>query len=152
FSRQAYIRQPVFVNENCYAYKVLEQFKTEKKHYGIVIDEYGNTVGMVTMHDVLDALVGPVSDEDAFDYRITETGEHQWLADGQVPIVEFLKFFDLDYDFENANNYTTLVGFFLDEYGGTTEVGQKVTIDNLELEITEKEAQRVNKIKITAII
>ncbi len=152
FSLQTYIRQPVFVNENFYAYKVLEQFKTEKKHYGIVIDEYGNTVGMVTMHDVLDALVGPVSDEDDFDYRITETGEHQWLADGQVPIVEFLKFFDLDYDFENANNYTTLVGFFLDEYGGTTEVGQKVTIDNLELEITEKEAQRVNKIKITAII
>ncbi len=149
FDLRTYLKQPVFLNENYYAYKVLELFKKQKNHYGIVIDEYGNTVGMVTLDDVLDALVGDTATEDNFDYRITERNENSWLADGQVPIVEFMKYFDLDFEFENRDNYTTLVGFFLNEHHGVTQVGDKIKIENLELEIIDKDGQRVDKILIT---
>ena len=106
---------------------------------------------MITLGDLLDALVGDTTTEDNFDYRITERNENSWLADGQVPIVEFLKYFDLDYEFENKDNYTTLVGFFLSQHNGVTQVGDKVRIKDLELEIMDKDGQRVDKILITRI-
>ncbi|QOW10040.1 HlyC/CorC family transporter [Kaistella flava (ex Peng et al. 2021)] len=149
FDLKKHLRQPIFLNENYYAYKVLEIFKKEKNHYGIVIDEYGNTVGIITMHDVLDALVGNTATNENFDYRITQRSENTWLADAQFPIVEFIKYFDLDYEFENKDNYTTLVGFFLNAHNGSTEVGDKITIENLELEIIDKDRQRVDKILIS---
>ena len=151
FDLKKYLRQPVFLNENYYAYKVLEIFKKEKNHYGIVIDEYGNTVGILTMHDVLDALVGNTATNESFDYRIIQRNENTWLADAQFPIVEFIKYFALDYEFENKDHYTTLVGFFLNTHNGSTEVGDKINIEDLELEIIDKDRQRVDKILITRI-
>ena len=151
FKLKKHLRQPVFLNENYFAYKVLEIFKKEKNHYGIVIDEYGNTVGIVTMHDVLDALVGNTATNDNFDYRIIQRNENSWLADAQFPIVEFIKYFQLDYEFENKDNYTTLVGFFLNAHNGSTEVGDKIQIEDLELEIIDKDRQRVDKILISRI-
>ncbi len=151
FSLQQYLKQPVFLNENYYAYKVLEIFRKEQNHYGIVIDEYGNTVGMVTLGDVLDALVGDTVTSDNFDYRITARDEKSWLADGQYPIVEFLKFFDLDFEFDNRDNYTTMVGLFLNANNGTANVGDRIRIEDLELEIIDKDGQRVDKIMITRV-
>lgn len=151
FSLEQYLKQPVFLNENYYAYKVLEIFRKEQNHYGIVIDEYGNTVGMVTLGDVLDALVGDTVTSDNFDYRITERDENSWLADGQFPIVEFLKYFDLEFEFENRDNYTTLVGLFLNANSGTANVGDRIRIEDLELEIIDKDGQRVDKIMITRV-
>ena len=151
FDLNKHLRQPVFLNENYYAYKVLEIFKKEKNHYGIVIDEYGNTVGILTMHDVLDALVGNTATNENFDYRIIQRNENTWLADAQFPIVEFIKYFDLDYEFENKDNYTTLVGFFLNTHNGSTEVGDEITIEDLELAIMDKDRQRVDKILISRI-
>jgi putative hemolysin len=149
FNLKKHLRQPLFLNKNYYAYKVLEIFKKEKNHYGMVIDEYGNTVGILTMHDVLDALVGNTATNENFDYRITQRNENSWLADAQFPILEFIKYFDLDYEFENKDNYTTLVGFFLNAHNGSTEVGDKIMIKDLELEIIDKDRQRVDKILIT---
>ncbi len=149
FVLEKYLKQPVFLNENYYAYRVLELLRKQKNHYGIVIDEYGNTVGMVTLDDVLDALVGDTVTEDYFDYRITERDPNSWLADGQFPIVEFLKYFDLDYEFDNRDNYTTMAGLFLIENGGTANIGDKIRIEDLELEIMDKDGQRVDKILIT---
>ncbi len=149
FDLNDYLRQPVYLNENYYAYKVLETFKKEKNHNGIIIDEYGNTLGIATMHDVLDALVGNTATDDNFDYRIVQKSENSWIADAQFPIVEFIKYFNLDYEFENKDDYTTLVGFFLLEKGGSTEVGEKISIEDLQLEIISKDKQRVDKILIT---
>lgn len=149
FDIKKYLRQPVFLNENYLAYKVLELFKKEKNHHGIIIDEYGNTVGMVTIADVTDALVGDTITFDYFDYRITERDENSWLADGQFPIVEFTKYFDLDFDIPNKDNYTTLVGLFINELHRIPKVGDIIRIENLSLEIIDKDGQRVDKILIT---
>ena len=151
FNIHQYIKQPLFLNENYYAYKVLELFKKEKNHHGIVIDEYGSAVGMVTLDDLLDALVGDTTTFDYFDYRITERDENSWLADGQFPIIEFTKYFDLDFEFDNKENYTTLVGLFINENNRIPQVGDKITIENLQLEIIDKDGQRVDKILISKL-
>lgn len=151
FNLKNYLKQPVFLNENFYAYKALELFKEHKNHYGIVTDEYGNTEGMVTMEDVLDVLVGNTAAHDSFDYRITKQTENTWIADGQLPIVEFMKFYNLNYEFENPHGYTTIVGLFINELSGVAKVGDKIVIENLQLEILEKHGQRVDKILITKI-
>ena len=149
FDLNNYLRQPIYLNENYYAYKVLEIFKKEKNHNGIIIDEYGNTLGIATMHDVLDALVGNTATDENFDYRIVQKNENSWIADAQFPIVEFIKYFNLDYEFENKDEYTTLVGFFLLERSGSTEIGEKIMIEDLQLEIISKDRQRVDKILIS---
>lgn len=149
FDLKKLLRKPVYLNENYYAYKVLEIFKKEKNHNGIIIDEYGNTLGIATMHDVLDALIGNTATNENFDYRIIQKSETSWIADAQFPIVEFLKYFQLDYEFENNDHYTTIVGFFLNERGGSTEIGEKIKIEDLNLEIIEKDKQRVDKILIS---
>lgn len=149
FNLKKLLRQPIYLNENYYAYKVLEIFKKDKNHNGIIIDEYGNTLGIATMHDVLDALVGNTATNENFDYRIVQKSENSWVADAQFPIVEFTKYFHLDYEFDNKDNYTTLVGFFLAERGGSTEVGEKIKIEDLDLEIIGKDRQRVDKILIS---
>ncbi|WP_226064440.1 hemolysin family protein [Kaistella polysaccharea] len=149
FNLKELLRQPVYLNENYYAYKVLEIFKKEKNHHGIVIDEYGNTLGIATMHDVLDALVGNTATNENFDYRIVQKTENTWVADAQFPIVEFIKYFKLDYEFDNKDNYTTLVGFFLSEHGGSTEIGSTIKIEDLDLEIISKDRQRVSQILIS---
>src|SRR5690606_10973672 len=64
FNIQKYIKNPIYFNESTYAYRVLELFKKEKMHYGIVVDEYGTTAGIVTMDDMLDALVGDATEND----------------------------------------------------------------------------------------
>lgn len=149
FDLKKYLKQPVYLNENTFAYKVLDLFKQEKNHYGIAIDEYGNTVGMITMDDVLDALVGETADNGNFDYRIIERDQNSWLADGQVPIVEFDKYFDLNGSFDNVDNYTTITGFFLESNNGIVQVGDKVQVGDLTLEIIDKDGHRVDKIMIT---
>ena len=66
-------------------------------HYGIVVDEYGSTAGMVTMDDVVDALVGDVTENYQSEYEIVKRNENSWLVDGQYSLLEFAKFFESDH-------------------------------------------------------
>ncbi|HLT51757.1 MAG TPA: hemolysin family protein, partial [Arenibacter sp.] len=96
FNIKEYIKEPIYFNESAFAYKVLEIFKKEKMHYGIVVDEYGTTQGIVTMDDVVDALVGDATEIDQDEYQLTQRDENTWLVDGQYSIIEFIKYFDID--------------------------------------------------------
>ena len=98
FNINDYLIKPIYVTENTSAYKILEMFKNEKMHYAIVVNEYGTTVGIVTMDDVLDALVGDSTEHGQEEYQIVQRDENSWLVDGQYPLVEFVKSFELDID------------------------------------------------------
>ena len=107
FNLADYVIEPVYFNENTNAYLVLESFKKEKLHYGIVVDEYGTITGMVTMDDVMDALIGDASEKDHFEYQIVQRDENSWLVDGQFSAVKFSRFFDLKITDERLNEFTT---------------------------------------------
>lgn len=149
FSVKGVMKSPLFVNENTYAYKLLETFKKEKMHYAIVIDEYGSTKGIVTMDDVVDALVGDVSERNQDEeYEITQRDENSWLVDGQYSIVEFTKYFDIELE-EFDNDFVTVAGLFIEHLEKLPQVGDKIKIAELQLEIMDKDGQRIDKILVT---
>lgn len=149
FDIKKYIKQPVYFNENTYAYKVLEMFKSEQIHYGIVVDEFGSVKGMVTMDDVLDALVGDVSEEYQEDYKIVKRDDNSWFVDGQYSLIDFLKYFDIEWENEDMNKFTTVAGLIIQRTSKVPDIGDKVRIDNLELEVIDKDGQRIDKILVT---
>jgi len=143
-------RKPLFINENSFAYQVLELFKKEKMHYGIVIDEYGSTMGIVSMDDVIDALVGDASESDHEEYQITQRDENSWLVDGQFAIIDFVKYFDLNILLK-TKGFTTVAGLMIHKSASIPDVGDKVVVENLQLEVVDKDGQRIDKIMVTRL-
>ncbi len=143
-------KKPLFINENSFAYQVMELFKKEKMHYGIVIDEYGSTMGIVSMDDVMDALVGDASEMDHEEYQITERDENSWLVDGQYAIIDFVKFFGLS-SMLKTKGFTTVAGLMIHKTASIPEVGDQVVVDGLELEVVDKDGQRIDKIMVTRL-
>jgi putative hemolysin len=151
FNIKEYIKDPIYFNENTFAYKVLETFKKEKMHYGIVVDEYGTTQGIVTMDDVVDALVGDVTENDQYEYQLTRRDENTWLVDGQYSIIDFIKYFNIELKENYQSKFTTVAGLIIYNKSTLPEIGQKTRIDNYELEIIDKDGQRIDKILVTKI-
>lgn len=151
FHISQYAKEPLFLNENMYAYNVLELFKREKMHYGIVIDEYGTTQGIVTMDDVVDALIGDVTEIDQDEYKIIERDPNSWLVDGQFSAIDFAKYFDLYFDEETREEYTTVAGLIIFMSNHLPEVGDKITTGDYVLEVIDKDGQRIDKILVTKI-
>src|SRR5690606_21401358 len=117
------LREPLYLNEKTSAYRVLELFKQEKVHYGIVVDEYGATQGIVTMDDVMDALVGDATELDQNEYQIFERDENSWLVDGQYSIFDFCKYFDLAVDENVQSEYSTVARLMIHLKGDLLNVG-----------------------------
>jgi putative hemolysin len=144
-----FVRKPIYLNENTYAYKVLEIFKKEKMHYGLVVDEYGIIEGMVTMDDVVDALVGDVTEHDQDEYQITQRNENSWLVDGQYSVIDLVKYFDLSIEDNQKIKYTTVAGLLISRSNTLPHIGDKFVIDQYEFEVIDKDGQRIDKILVT---
>jgi putative hemolysin len=148
---KAILRDPLYLNEKTSAYRVLELFKQEKMHYGIVVDEYGSTQGIVTMDDVMDALVGESTELDQNEYQIFQRDEDSWLVDGQYSIFDFIKYFDIAVDEDVQDEYSTVAGLMIHLYGDLLNVGDAVEYGYLRLEVVDKDGQRIDKIMITRL-
>jgi len=142
-------RPPLFFNESAYAYKVLEIFKREKMHYGIVVDEYGSTLGIVTMDDVVDALVGDVTEAGQDEYQILQRDENSWLVDGQYAFIEFKKYFDLYVDEDLQSKFTTVAGLLIHTNHTLPDVGDRFRFGDYEIEVIDKDGQRIDKVLVT---
>ena len=151
FDLKVVLKSPVYVTENMAAFKVLENFRTHKMHYGIVIDEYGNTQGMITMDDVMDALVGDMSEEgqEEYEYKIVQRADGSWLIDGQYSLKNFSKEFDLEVEEDVFKTVQTIAGFILNESNQLPEVGDTIVFGNFAFEIMDKDGQRIDKILVT---
>lgn len=145
------IKKPLFLNENTYAYKVLELFREEKMHYGIVVDEYGSTQGIITMDDVMDALVGDSTEIDQDEYQITPRSENSWLVDGQYSAIDFVKYFDIRMTEDAKGKFTTVAGLIIHNCSYLPDIGEKITIGDYEMEIVDKDGQRIDKIIVTRL-
>lgn len=142
------MRKPLFFVENTNAYKVLESFKKEKLQHGIVVDEYGQVKGLVTLNDLLHALVGDVNMEADADYSIRELNPNQWMVDGQYSLAEFSKKFDLILGEDVRSQYITVSGLLIHALGQLPKEGDRVEIDGFSLEVMDMDAQRVDKIMV----
>ena len=151
FKLKNFLKQPLYLNETTFAYKALELFKKEKMHYGIIIDEYGTTQGIVTMDDLVDALVGDATEIDQDEYQITQRTENSWFVDGQYSVLEFIKYFDINIDYEINDKFTTVAGLIINLNNSLPNIGDKIIVDKYELEILDKDGQRIDKILVTKL-
>jgi putative hemolysin len=143
-----YIKEPIYFNENTSAYQVLESFKNEGNHYGIVVDEYGSVQGIITMDDMLDALVGEATEHYQDEYKIVRRTEDTWLVDGQYSIFDFEKYFDVLLT-DEKNTFATVAGLFISHKNEIPEVGDTLVIDQLKFEIVDKDGPRIDKLLVT---
>lgn len=147
FHLKDYLRKPIILIENTPAFKVLERFKEHKFHYALVVDEYGSIQGMVSMDDVVDALLGEVSEYNHEEYQIIKRDDNTWLADGQLPFFVFLNYFDLS-ELKGNTSFNTLAGLILNTLEHIPTVGEKVKWKDFEFEIIDMDGRRIDKILI----
>ena len=147
FELKSLLLKPNFLLENITAYEALVHFKETKTHYGIITDEFGQTQGIVTLNDLLQALVGDFNDFDAEEFEFVEREDGSWLIDGQYPIAEFLRHFDMEDQIDNFN-FTTLGGLVLNESRSVPTTGQIITWMNFAMEVVDMDGARIDKILV----
>lgn len=149
FNLAQFLKQPVMVPESTPAYKVLENFKESKIHYAFVLDEYGSVQGMVSMDDILDALIGDVTEYNQQEYQIVQRDDKSWLADGAYPFFEFLNYFNVSENKYEEGDYNTLAGLILHQLSYIPKVGEVVTWNGFEFEIVDMDGPKIDKVMIT---
>jgi len=142
------IIEPLYFNENTYAYKVLEVFKRDSLHYGIVTDEYGIIQGMVTMDDVMDALIGASDESSQGEYGIVKRDHNSWFVDGQYSIIEFEKYFNLTISEKSVHGFTTVAGLIISRTSEIPAIGARIRIDNYLIEVIDKDGQKIDKVLV----
>ena len=150
FNLKSITKTPVYLIEHTSAYKALENFKKSKVHYAFVTDEYGLFQGIITLNDILEALVGDASDFDEDEYQLIAREDGTWLVDGLYSLHDFLTYFDMD---ELTNDYevTTVSGLIMTEMGKIPTTGEKLVWNKLELEIIDMDGVKIDKVLVKAI-
>ena len=143
------IRKTLFIPENNSAYQVLEKIKNTKIHHAFIIDEYGSLQGMITVKDILKAIVGEMPEEEDDEYEITERRDGTFLIDGQIQFYDFLtKFNKTVWINEGENEFDTLAGFILHTLKRIPSVGDNFEWRGFDLEIVDMDGQRIDKIMV----
>lgn len=144
------ITEAPFMMEQTTAYKALEKFKKTGIHYAFVSDEYGVFQGIITLNDILEALVGNASDFYKDDFQLVEREDGTWLVDGHYSLHDFLTFFELD---ELINDYevTTVSGLITTELSHIPKQGEKLIWQKFELEVIDMDGVKIDKVMVKAI-
>jgi len=140
-------RKALFIPENNSAYQVLEKIKNTKIHYAFIVDEYGSLQGMITVKDILKAIVGEMPEEEDDEYVIVERKDGSYLIDGQIQFYDFLTKFDKTvWINEGENEFDTLAGFILHELKRIPAVGDTFQWRGFDFEIVDMDGQRIDKV------
>jgi putative hemolysin len=140
----------LFVPENNTAYMVLEKFKQSKIHCCFIVDEYGSLLGLITLNDILEAIVGEITQPDVPDYEIQQREDGSYLVDGQIPFYDFLSHFHhTEWMNEGDHEFDTLAGFILNQLEHIPTTGERMEWRGFTFEIIDMDAQRIDKVWVT---
>lgn len=141
----------VFVPDNNTAYQVMEKFKESKIHTCFIVDEYGSVLGMITLNDIMEAIIGDMPEpDDQSDYEIVHRDDGSYLVDAQIPFYNFLSYFDkADWLNEDDQQFDTLAGCILHELERIPQTGDKLEWKDFAFEIIDMDGHRIDKILVT---
>ena len=149
FSLSEMLREANVVPETKKADSLLEEFKKDRSHLAVVIDEYGTISGLVTIEDILEELVGEIEDEhDIDEEEIIKIAQNIYTADAKVEIEDFTEFFNLNID-PLEIDAETLGGFIISELGVLPKKGDVIKIENLSIKVTHADDRKIDKVQIT---
>jgi putative hemolysin len=147
FKLQDIIEDPIYIIQNTPAFKILSLFKTRKQYIGTVIDEYGGVVGIITLHDLIEAIVGDLPEEDEVDeLDITKRDDGSYLINGKTLIFELNQYFQKEIIEDNISQYTTVAGFMLEHLKAIPVAGNNFEYENYYFEIMDVDGLRIDKI------
>lgn len=150
FKWQTLIRQAHFVPETKKIDDLLQEFQKERVHMAIVVDEFGGTSGLVTLEDVLEEVVGDISDEydqDTKMYKILD--KNSYIFEAKISLADLIRATDIDDEiFDDTEDADTLAGLILEIKGEFPALNEHITYKNLDFEILEADARRINKVKL----
>ena len=143
------LRDPNVVPETKKADSLLEEFKQDRSHLAVAIDEYGEISGLVTIEDILEELVGEIEDEhDVDDEEIVNISDNQFIVDAKIELEEFISFFNLKID-PLTVDAETLGGLFISEFGVLPEIEDKISIEKLTVKVSDTDGRRIKKFVVT---
>lgn len=154
FGWQQLIRKPYFIPEHKKINDLLEDFQSNKVHMAIVVDEYGSTLGLVSLEDIIEEIIGEISDESDADEKLyTLLAPNVYLFEGKTHIVDFERILELDEDtFSDVKGEAeTLAGLMLEIKRDFPRKGDSFTAHNLRFTVTEMENHRIDKIKVEVL-
>jgi len=146
------MREPFFVPENKKLDDLLKDFQSLKSHLAIVVDEYGGTSGLVSLEDVIEEIVGDISDEfDDENLNFSQIDDKNFLFEGKINLKDFYRILDVDENaFENSKGEAeTLAGLILEILGNFPKKGQKIHFTSLFFTIESVDKKRIKQIKVT---
>jgi gliding motility-associated protein GldE len=150
------LREPFFVPENKKLDDLMVEFQTKKVHLAVVVDEYGGTSGLVSLEDIIEEIVGDISDEyDDEDLIYTKLDDNNYSFEGKTPLKDVYKIVGIEEDigdFESKKgDAETLAGFVLEISGGFPRIGSKLNFKTYVFTIEALERKRIKQIKLTLI-
>ena len=152
FDWKTLIREPFFIPENKKIDNLLKDFQNMKSHLAIVVDEYGGTSGLVSLEDIIEEIVGDISDEfDGDNANFSKIDDKNYLFEGKTNLKDFYRIIDVDEElFESTKGEAeTLAGFILEILGNFPQKDQKITFENCTFTIESVDKKRVKQIKVT---
>ena len=150
FALEKLIRPATYFHENTSIYKMLEQMKSENISRGLVCDEYGSCLGIVTLKDMMEGIVGNIEDGNTEDPQIVKCHDREaWFVDGQCSMYDFLTFFDSEDLMESDADYTTVAGLCLTEMERVPSTGEHFTWKGFKFQIVDKDNARIDKLMVS---
>ncbi|MDR1713453.1 MAG: hemolysin family protein [Coriobacteriales bacterium] len=144
-----YMRDPVFVPETKDILPLLGELQTSHQQIAIVVDEYGGTAGIITVEDIVEEIVGDISDEyDPDNKYLTQLSEDQWLIDGRLPTDDAEAF---GFPVEDAEDYETIAGWLLDTIDSVPSVGDSFDIDGYTFKVQSMRRNRISMLRVTRL-
>ncbi|APW63553.1 hemolysin family protein [Paludisphaera borealis] len=141
---------PAFIYEGARGPQILDSLKKSSAHTAVVLDEYGSVVGVLTLSDVVDAIVGPMADESHADEpRAVPRGDGSWLFDGRFAIDEFFDFFQIHETTDD--DYNTLGGLIVTRLGHIPDVGESFAKFGLRFEVVDRVGNRVDRVLVQPV-
>lgn len=148
FSLRSIISEPTYFYRNMSVYKVLELMKKDGIGRGLVCDEFGACVGIVTLKDMLLALIGSVTEEDEEEFIKKREGKNEWIVDGRCPIHDFLIYFDSEELYESGD-YTTVAGLCLARFNRIPDEGDRLVWESFVFEVSDMDGARIDKLLVS---
>ena len=149
FNINEMLRDPKVVPETKKVDSLLDEFKQDRSHLAIVIDEYGEICGLITIEDILEELVGEIEDEhDIDEEEIVQIAANKYNVDSKIEIEEFISFFELKID-PLSIDAETLGGLFISKFGVLPKIGDKISIEGISIKVADTDKRRIKKFIVT---
>ncbi|MDF2868040.1 MAG: hypothetical protein K0S11_1510 [Gammaproteobacteria bacterium] len=148
FNIKEILRPAVFVPEAKRLNILLKEFRLNRNHMAVVVDEYGGIAGLVTIEDVLEEIVGNIEDEHdiAEEQLISQVADHQYLVDALTPIEEFNEFFNSTF---SDSEFDTIGGLVMQSFGRLPTDDESITLDNFYFKVLKADNRRIHKLEVS---